>query len=144
MWLNVPLTEVTKKDDFKWGSKAQEAFDNLKRHVTTRLILALPDFTKVFVIESDASGNGLRTILLQQGRPIAYFSKALDDRNLTKLGADGKISERGRLLVDSLILMFVKITAAKTMIDSKCQSFQSVLTKVKNFVTFGHIHVILH
>jgi hypothetical protein len=53
MWLNVPLTEVTKKDSFKWGSKAQKAFDNLKRHVTTRLILALPDFTKLFVIESD-------------------------------------------------------------------------------------------
>jgi hypothetical protein len=91
MWLNVPLTEVTKKDDFRWGSKAQEAFDNLKRHVTTRLILALPDFTKVFVIESDASGNGLRTILLQQGRPIAYFSKALDDRNLTKLAYEKEL-----------------------------------------------------
>jgi hypothetical protein len=50
MWLNVPLTKVTKKDDFKWGSKEQEAFDNLKCHVTTRSILALPDFTKVFVI----------------------------------------------------------------------------------------------
>ncbi|MCI04135.1 RNA-directed DNA polymerase (Reverse transcriptase), partial [Trifolium medium] len=79
-----PLTELTKKDGFKWGSKEQEAFDTLKRHVTTAPVLALPDFTKEFTIESDASGNGLGAILLQQGRPIAYFSKALGDRNLTK------------------------------------------------------------
>jgi hypothetical protein len=36
------------------------------------------------VIEHDASRNGLGGILLQQGRPIPYFSKALSDENLTK------------------------------------------------------------
>jgi hypothetical protein len=36
----------------------QEAFDNLKRHVTTTPVLALPNFTKEFVIESDTSDNG--------------------------------------------------------------------------------------
>jgi hypothetical protein len=28
-----PLTEITKKDGFKWGSTEQEAFDNLKLHI---------------------------------------------------------------------------------------------------------------
>jgi hypothetical protein len=79
-----PLTELTKKEGFKWEDREQEAFDKLKHHITTAPVLALPDFNQEFVIESDASGNGLGAILLQQGRPIAYFSKALGDRNLTK------------------------------------------------------------
>lgn len=79
-----PLTDLTKKDGFKWGAKEQEAFDTLKERVTTAPVLVLPDFNKEFVIESDALGNRLGAILLQQGRPIAYYSKALGERNLAK------------------------------------------------------------
>lgn len=56
----------------------------MKQKVTTAPVLALPDFSQEFFIESDASGNGLGAILLQKGRPIAYFSKALGERNLAK------------------------------------------------------------
>ncbi|MCI15236.1 RNA-directed DNA polymerase (Reverse transcriptase), partial [Trifolium medium] len=78
------LTELTKKDSFKWGTEAQCAFDELKRRLTTAPVLSLPDFTKEFVIECDASGSGLGAILMQDKKPIAYFSKALGVRNLTK------------------------------------------------------------
>ena len=79
-----PLIELTKKDNFKWGVESQQAFEELKRRLTTAPVLALPDFTKQFVIESDASGGGIGAILMQDKRPIAYFSKALGRRNLTK------------------------------------------------------------
>ncbi|KAL0462689.1 UNVERIFIED_CONTAM: Retrovirus-related Pol polyprotein from transposon.6 [Sesamum latifolium] len=45
-------------------------------------ILILPDFSKEFTVETDASDSGIGAVLLQQGRPIAYMSKALSDKQL--------------------------------------------------------------
>ncbi|CAJ2651382.1 unnamed protein product [Trifolium pratense] len=79
-----PLTELTKKDNFKWGVEAQQAFEELKKKLTTAPVLSLPNFDKDFLIECDASGGGIGAILMQDKRPIAYYSKALGVRNLTK------------------------------------------------------------
>ena len=44
-------------------------------------VLALPDFTKTFIIETDASDKGVGAMLLQEGHPIAYISRALGPKN---------------------------------------------------------------
>ena len=43
-------------------------------------ILTIPNFEKTFIIKSDASRKGVGAILMQEGKPLAFMSKALSER----------------------------------------------------------------
>lgn len=66
---------------FVWTSVQEEAFHLLKQALSTTPVLALPDFTKTFVIETDTSEKGVGAVLLQDGHPLAYISRALGPKN---------------------------------------------------------------
>ncbi|XP_024310338.1 uncharacterized protein LOC112268650, partial [Brachypodium distachyon] len=81
--LAAPLNELTKKDvPYVWGAAQEEAFLILKDKLTHAPLLQLPDFNKTFELECDASGIGLGGVLLQDGKPVAYFSEKLSGPSL--------------------------------------------------------------
>ena len=50
--------------------------------MTQAPILILLDFSKLFVVEVDASGTGPGVVLMYEGRPLAYYSKAISGKAL--------------------------------------------------------------
>lgn len=78
--ISKPLTILLKKNSFQWGLEVETAFINLKQAMTTEPVLVLADFTKTFVVETDACSRGMGVVLMQEGRPLVFFSKALAPR----------------------------------------------------------------
>ncbi|XP_061355879.1 uncharacterized protein LOC133300369 [Gastrolobium bilobum] len=78
-----PLTDLLKQGAFNWGEEAQKAFEFLKMAMASTPVLVLPNFSLPFVLETDASNSGIGAVLLQQDRPVSFFSKRLGPRLAT-------------------------------------------------------------
>lgn len=77
-----PLTVLLKKGSlFVWTSDHDLAFNTLKRALISAPVLSLPDFSTPFVVETDASDDGVGAVLMQNGHPLAFLSKALGPRS---------------------------------------------------------------
>ncbi|XP_052483420.1 uncharacterized protein LOC128038888, partial [Gossypium raimondii] len=71
-------TNVSQNSNFIWGEEQEKSFLKIKDCLTHAPLLALPNFDKTFELECDASGLGIGAVLMQDGRPIAYFSEKLN------------------------------------------------------------------
>ena len=77
--LTASLTKIVKKSvGFKWDSEQDHAFIEIKERLCGAPLLALPNFSKTFEIKCDASWIGIVAILMQEKRPITYFSEKLN------------------------------------------------------------------
>jgi hypothetical protein len=79
-----PLITLLKNNSFTWTLVVAQAFQTLKMAMCTTPVPTLPDFTKTFILECDASGKGTGVVLMQDGHPLAFTSKQLSERNLGK------------------------------------------------------------
>ncbi|KZS05670.1 Uncharacterized protein APZ42_031079 [Daphnia magna] len=83
-----PLTALTRKStEWKWGEEQRDAFECIKNCLITRPVLGYPDFSREFIIYTDASGYGIGAsdgLELRESDGvevvIAYTSKHLNDR----------------------------------------------------------------
>jgi len=73
-----PLTNLTRKvTRYEWTEQCKVAFQELKKRLTSALILALPAGDKDYTVYSDASRSRLGCVLMQEGRVITYASRQL-------------------------------------------------------------------
>jgi hypothetical protein len=70
-----PLTNLLKKEGFKWCPDADSTFQTLKKALSSAPVLKLPDFEQSFIVDCDASGSGFGAVLHQYQGPIALFSR---------------------------------------------------------------------
>lgn len=78
-----PLTYLLrKKTRWKWGPDQVKAFDKLKNIITSDTVMKLPDMDQPFILQTDASRQGLGCSLSQMGdkglRPVAFASRTLN------------------------------------------------------------------
>jgi len=79
-----PLTILLKNNSFSWIPTTDQSFQSLKEVMFTTLVLSLPEFTKTFVLECDASGRGTKGVFMPNGWPLAFTNKRLSEWNLVQ------------------------------------------------------------
>jgi hypothetical protein len=75
------LTSLTSsKIKFEWQSYHQQAFDKIEKVIGTEVLLCYPDFNKPFLFHpySDASDHQLGAVIMQDKKPIAFYSRKLN------------------------------------------------------------------
>jgi hypothetical protein len=77
--LLAPLTSMTSKNvKFEWKEKHQHSFENVQKIICRQVMLTYPDFSETFHIYTDASDTQLGTVIKQEDKPIAFYSRKLN------------------------------------------------------------------
>ena len=79
-----PLSRLSSasKQNWKWGEVEQTAFENAKKMLEQDALLAYPDWSKTFQLFSDAIDYQLGATLVQEGRPLGFYTRKLSDSQM--------------------------------------------------------------
>ena len=75
----VTKAKGTKKVPWHWDEVHQKAFETVKATIAKDVVLAYPDYNKVFEVYTDASATQLGSVITQSNRPLAFFSRKLSE-----------------------------------------------------------------
>ena len=99
------LTEANINVEFVWTPECQSSFQTLKTLLSTAPVLAYPDFTAEFILDTDASNHGIGAVLSQvkdgAEHPVAYAS-----RTLTKAERNFCVTRKELLAVVEFVKQF--------------------------------------
>jgi hypothetical protein len=73
----VTRAKGTKKVPWHWDEVHQRALNRVKATITREVVLAYPDYSKVFKIYTNTLSKQLGAVITQENRPIAFFSRKL-------------------------------------------------------------------
>lgn len=85
--LEKPLNNLLKKEQkFEWTNECQQAFENLKKRFTEEPVLMMPDQTRPFQIETDASKYATGAVLTQMDtngdrHPVSFIKEVAGKRS---------------------------------------------------------------
>ena len=79
--LLAPLSALLskKKSKWDWTEECEKSFQEMKEVMSEETLLAFPDFNKTFHIYTDASDYQLGGVIMQEGKPLAFYSRKLND-----------------------------------------------------------------
>ena len=80
--LTSPLTNLTKKYSLQWHKGNEKYFQRMKEVIINCPILGFPDFFEPFVLECDASGEGIEAVLKQGKNPIDFEIRKLQPHEM--------------------------------------------------------------
>ena len=102
-----PLHRLTERAAvFRWTSECQQAFDELCHHLCTTPILSYPDYTKPFILDTDASDSGIGAVLSQLDNSGKEHVVAYGSRSLSKPERRYSVTRRELLAVVTFVKHF--------------------------------------
>jgi len=75
----VTKAKGTKKVPWHWDEVHQKVFNTIKTTIAKDVVLAYPNYNKVFEVYTDASSTQLGSVITQSNRPLAFFSRKLSE-----------------------------------------------------------------